>query len=296
MSISFSRTKVSSRWLLAAAAILLAMQWLLPAPPARLLSEALHDAAHIPWFALLSWLFCCTYPYRRWPRWLLPVLLLALAVGAEVLQRVPSNSDLGRNVLGAALGWLLWHLRVHRGRWMTVLLVGLVLTAAQPLWLLAARSARDAAAPVLFAPSQFGWRALIDNSGGAPWFGQRVQVDGVQRESLAVAVIDRPWPGVRLRELDQRWQEGQLLRVDVFLVADQSIRWYVGSRHVGDRPGGATRSVGITLRPGLQQVSVPVAALTPGPDGAVQISELLFYSEASYAGARWHLLEVTLDR
>lgn len=285
-------------WLLAAVVGLLALQWLLPAAPERLGAAAWHDAAHIVWFAAVALILSAWLTGQGHSGWWLPALLLGLASASELLQLVPDRADWIRNVLGALLGWLGWRWRKQRLRLLLLLAVMLLATVSGPLMLAYAKAQRSAGAPTLFDPAQFGWQTLVSATADADWSAQRLELDGRSRRALTVTVNKRPWSGVRLRELDQSWEDYQRLLIEVSLNAPgsgpSSLAWYVGTRHLGDTQAGATRSVRFTLRPGLQQLVVPLDALTPGDGGASLVSELLFYSQPEFAGQRWHLLGVTL--
>lgn len=295
-------------WLLLAALLVLLQIF---APPARagLMAATLHDAAHLPWFALVTLLLALWFDRRRpagW-RWLLPFTLLVLAVGTESIQsliagRVPSLADGVRNLLGAGLGLLLWRWWTRPAAVVGILVAGLLLTAAEPVAVVWAKAQRAAQFPVLFSTSQPGWQLLLGYSGGAR--GRTVALDATTdaatQRALEVSVTAEPWPGILLLELNRSFYGYTTLIVDVVLATEQPILWYVGSRHAGETSGGATRSEKMMLRPGRHRIAVPVAALTPAregseAEGSEEVGVLLFYSIPEYRGARWQLLRVALE-
>lgn len=277
---------------------LLLGQQLAGAAPVSVLGEALHDAAHLPWFALIS-LLLIAICRRLWPqRWLprLLAVLALLAVATELIQwafagRVVSLADGGRNLLGAGVALLSYYLVSQRAWYATalVVLLGILLTLWQPVAVVQAKAARVVRLPVLFRAADADSMMLLSAN---------VEVERVATsagQALLVPVTSVPWPGLRLRDLDQDWRGYEAVVVDLILESPEPVRLIAGARHQGEPPGGATTSTALVVQPGQQRLRFPRAALTPGTAASNRVTELLLYSEAEFIGARWLLLQVALE-
>ena len=110
---------------LCAIALLLALVVAPPVLEASVLLAALHDAGHVLVFALIGALLCLFREPRGAALVAFFAVAAALAVGTEVAQpwlagsesiEVASLGDVGRDLLGAAVGALAWRAVRHRRR------------------------------------------------------------------------------------------------------------------------------------------------------------------------------------
>ena len=257
LTLSPARARHPVAALLGCAVLIFAMVVVAPSPGPTLRAQVLFDAAHLPWFALLTVVLDAAR--RRYLAGLLVpflLVLLLLAVGGELLQLTRAGREVGwqdvaRNLAGALLGLAIGQaLALRRWRRVGLLLAALLaLTLAAPLRLEWARHARAQAAPLLFDAQRTSWAAL-QSANVATAHRCMPDMTGCVR-ALAVPVTEQPWPGIRLLELDQDWRGYARLCADVYIEAAAPIRLLAGLRHAGPSEGDA-RSTAPARRPGAR--------------------------------------------
>ena len=217
---------------LAALIALLVAQQFLAVPGSGRLAHGLHNSAHGPWFAFVTWLLLLFWS-RRYRGWsavaITAITCLILATLTEVLQKftggAPSLGDFAFDLVGATAALFAWcgraSLLSHRSSyWMAGLL--LMVTPAPILQALAVEWHRTSIAPDLVRfDSPFQGELIGANShavlvaapGGWP----------IAPKVLKITLADTTWPGVHLDEPIADWQPYATLAVDIYVEGAQPL-------------------------------------------------------------------------
>lgn len=276
---------------------LLAFQQFASIGGSDLLGRTLNNSLHIPLFALIA-LFVARMLRRPNPLLVL-LICVALAGLSELAQvftsRDASLSDFGLDLVGtvpvvigltlsrhgagcasnAPNPWLLWGA-------IAVLIV--VLTAAAPARVLAAYISRDQAFPVLFDPAEWRQRPLW-SSNSATRIVRGKNFPGFESaRALEVTWAATRYPGITLTEVVPDWSGYEVLIVEVWVPADQSMPLTVALGYDG-RPGTAAY-LPVTAEPGYQRLKYPLDKLLSGEGGAPRIDRVILHTAQRFAGRR----------
>lgn len=282
--------------LMFAALAALPLLWQLPNPTNEAWVRQLHDAGHVPLFALLQGLAIWWLHRIRHPR--LPIALLVLAsafltllLGAAIewvqpfINRSASWRDLKLDALGIAIAlgvyacycWL-----PKRWRLMgcgLIVFVGLTITVYSPIIWFHATSRAKQAFPVLMNaeltkdPRVRGRRAGRVRLARVPsaWQG------GAGRAVAVRLPADAHLPGWSLVEMPRDWRGYSTLAFNVWSEADEAVKFGVNlySRLNKQRLLGVTV---VHLQPGANEIALPLQDFSPFNAGHV-------------TGLSWHALD-----
>lgn len=190
------------------------------APPvleATVLLAALHDAAHVLVFALIGVLLCVLTEPHRAGFIALFVAAGLLAVGTELAQpyfagaqsiEVASMGDVGRDLLGAVIGGLVWF-AIHRRRPRLLIPAAVLLAVGlAPLaftgWVYAQRAAHP---EIVWDARRESWRVFIE----PPPNGTFVRLPDKHRARFTAT--GHSYAGIAIREPPSDWRGYEALRV-----------------------------------------------------------------------------------
>ena len=256
---------------LCAIALLLALVVAPPVLEASVLLAALHDAGHVLVFALIGALLCLFREPRGAALVAFFAVAAALAVGTEVAQpwlagsesiEVASLGDVGRDLLGAAVGALAWHAVRHRRR---------------RLWFPAAMLLVAGLAPLAFTGWAYAQRALhpevIWDPGRATWpvFLEPPAEGDYRRmaQRLRFTATGDSYAGISIREPPPDWRGYGALRISLANPGAKPVRINV---RIDDRPRDteyADRFNRERILPAGTAVQwrIPLADIEQGPTG-----------------------------
>ncbi len=203
---------------LALALALFALQQLVALGSATPLLIALHNSAHLPWFALITWLVCLiVQPKHRQDLWRLMMFLVLLAVSSEVLQifskRDFSVLDIMANLSGATLV-LLFYTRI---KVRLVLAFCCVLIGLHPLIITSVAYWERAVVRPEFLPvnAVFLDNLLLKKSQLEPAVAPNTcgSLEGQPVHKLTFT--DRSWPNIRMMDVMADWSDYQYLSLNL---------------------------------------------------------------------------------
>ncbi|NJN50453.1 MAG: hypothetical protein HC809_00305 [Gammaproteobacteria bacterium] len=180
----------------------------------------LHNAAHGPWFATLTYFVHAVVRPRLTARMALAVtglLAVLIAVGTEALQHFTGGDaqwlDVGFDLLGSAAA--LTFIAGQRALAALILTVSLA-PAAVALTVQAHRNAQFPSLISFAAPWQGG---LLETNSAIALVNTPAQWAGVEDAVLMVTFADTTWPGVTLPEPVPDWSGYRVLEVELFAPA-----------------------------------------------------------------------------
>lgn len=277
---------------------------------ANRLEIALNNAAHAPWFFLITcllWHITALFVGLRWRAHLLWVagLALTLATGLEAVQfftrRDADLSDVGLNLLGACSGLLailaahLWRQgHIKRAGLSTLLAVVLLssslIRAAEIMWVY---SKRDAIAPELltFDRPDFPLRSLLRGN----WELITVR-NGAGSHHLAKVTLNSQlqWPGLTLREPVPDWNGYRWLVLVAYTESERSLSLEIRLETQSDR--GMESTVNIELPHNAGPVRIPLAQLAGSRFGKLdEVRNLYLFSSRLDRDRQFYLESISLE-
>ncbi len=264
--------------------LLIAAQQVFVVPGDSLLSSAVHDALHMPWFFVLTWLLQLWF--RSWQQTISVAVLFALTTeGFQTFTgREPSLADLGRNLLGGTSAWLVWHGIYHRRRRITHLCLALFICVAvtSPVaFVLLSRDYALAQFPLLLDPNDARGRA----------FARATAPSRASELGIHITVNDAAWPGLHLTEPVADWSRFSHLNVAVSVDSGPSVDLFVGLLL---KPGDGITNFSVhKLQSEEQVVRVPLLSLLPSPHSPVY--DVFLYTSNEYQGRELVYHQVWLD-
>lgn len=280
---------------------------------ANRLEIALNNAAHVPWFFLITcllWHITALFSQMHWRRHLLwvAVLALALAIGLEAVQlftrRDADLADVGLNLLGACSALLairathLWRLgQVGRASvialLVTILSTASFIRAAEVLWIY---SKRNAISPELITFSQpdFPARALMRGRwelADSPIKPRDNDTSPVARVTLRSQL---QWPGVTLMEPIPDWNRYRTLVLHAYTAANRSLPLEVRLETNSDR--GMDSTVSIELSQETEPIRIPLSELGGSRFGRLDdVRNLYLYSARLDSDAQFFIESISLE-
>ena len=272
---------------LAIGLLLLAQQTLIVPGHSRLAST-IHNAMHVPWSAIITFLL-----WRLTGRWHFAVLLaLAIGLGSEAAQlftsRTASLSDVLSDVLGVSLATVIYVM--YRPKpWRTKLLAvaGTLIITGYTLW------------PVLMVYLSRNWLmqhvpVMFDASDVRGYYLAEVTAESRHTSEkpagLRLTITDRQWSGLHLRDLPGSEVTHAFLVVDLTVEGDTPIRLGTSMLYwETPEPGWKDH----WLDPGHQELVIPVEKL----DGRYPFRyglDLYIYGYGEQAGRSFILHKVYL--
>jgi hypothetical protein len=293
-------------------AALVAIQQFVSFADASLFGQALHNALHVPLFAMLTLLLALILGMPRW--WVLLLAAFALAVATEVLQFVtggtPSVSDLVLDLIGivpVVTGVTLTrrlrrqraaHMRAVHMRvltlWAGLALLLAIATLAMPARVLLAYQQRDTAFPELLTPAVWSWSPLTAST-------SRVRVIAAPAAwtvragapVLEVTLAPGRYPGIQLSETVPDWSAFDALVVEAFLPEGPPILLTAAVGYQGT--DGTSAYVRRELRPGAQRLRYPMSGLLRADRVNPRISHLILHTDSGAAGRSLLIGPVVLE-
>ncbi len=268
--------------------LLLIGQQTLIMPGNSRLGATVHDAMHVPWSAVITFLL-----WRLTDRWKYAVFiatLIGLATeGAQLFTgRNASLTDLTSDALGIALATALYALYRLKGWQPRLLAILAVLTiTAHTVWpiamVYASRNWLIKNDPVLFDASDLRGYFLADVTADSEY------MDGTP-PGLRMTITDRQWSGLHLRNLPKRKVARKQLILELTVEGQSPLRLGTNVYYwKTTEPGWKDH----WLKPGYQKLVIPVKEL----DGRYQFragGHLYFYGYQEQAGRSFILHRVYL--
>lgn len=253
-----------------------------PGPGSPRSVAAAWDLGHVPAFALFGWLLLSRRSFGEWPArkaWIL-VLVFCAAGGAltEGLQAVagrePSAGDVARDVVGGAAAAAFLSpsrktLPKALERSLQALAAVLVLLAAVPL----GAALYDESDALVRFPVLSGFESPFEAS---RWDGSaRFRIDRTEsrrgRASLRVDFDASAYSRVSLVHFPGDWRGYSFLRLSVLVPDDGDLTLHIRIHDaLHDAGGQRTRDrydAAVVLRPGWNDLSVPLADAARAPEG-----------------------------
>lgn len=280
---------------------------------ANRLEIALNNAAHAPWFFLITcllWHITALFVGPRLRAHLLwaASLALTMAIGLEAVQlftrRNADLSDVGLNLLGACsallaiLGAHLWREgHIKRAGLCTLLAAVLISSsftrAAEIMWVY---SKRDAIAPQLitFESSDFPLRSLLRGN----WELITVHSDAVDAGSRHLARVilssQRQWPGLTLREPVPDWNGYRWLVLVAYTESDGPLPLEIRLETKSDR--GMDSTINFELPQNAGQVRIPLEQLAGDRFGKLdEVRNLFLFSSRLDRDREFYLESIFLE-
>jgi hypothetical protein len=284
------------RWgsigLLFLAGLLLLGQQTLVFPGTSRLSEAIHNAMHVPWMMVMTFIVRVLTG-----RWLLTVPIIALiAVGSEFLQllsgRTLSLFDLFSDFLGLSLAICLYALFVRHSRftvWLPVLgMVCITLWTLRPI------------AMVFLSESWMEARGTLLYDGSDPRgfyfanFTAEAQFNMFSNESLKLTLTDAPWSGVHFGAFPGVGDSPDFLRISLTIDGDTPLTLGLSARYWRDEDPVWRDYV---IPPGHSELMIPRADIE-ADRWLPSIQDLYLYGYRADAGRRFqvHQAEFIWDK
>ncbi len=243
-------------WIALAIGLLLIGQQTLIVPGDSRLASTIHNAMHVPWSAVVTFLL-----WRLTGRWNYAVLIaLTIGLGSEAAQlitsRTASLTDVLSDLLGISLATAI-HALYRSRRWQTKLLavaVAVVITG-YTLWPIVmvymSRNWLMQHVPVMLEASDLRGNYL------AEFTADFQRIDG-PLPGLRISLTDQQWSGVHLRELPGPEVLLQHLVLDLTVEGNSSLRLGTSMRYwETPEPGWQDH----WLDPGHQELIIPVENL-----------------------------------
>jgi hypothetical protein len=286
-------------FLLGALIALLAGQQFLAVSGTGRLSNGLQNAAHGPWFALVTWLLL-QFTSRRTRGWRTVIatamICASLAMMTEAMQRYtggdPSWGDISYDLIGATAALLAWcghrQLLARRSSYGAAILL-LMVTPTPFLQALATESRRVAIAPELVRFDSPLDGALI--SANSPTKVVAAP-DGwaVAPEVLKISLADEMWPGIHLDEPIADWRPYTALAVDVYVEGTQSLPVHISVRLDNAPVAHVYRTFDCAAGP--CSMLLPLAGLFDRD--TARVNAVVIYSTRDFAGRTIYLGRVAL--
>jgi hypothetical protein len=216
-------------------ALLLALVVAPPVLEASLLLAELHDAGHVLVFASIGALLCALIEPRGW-RFALPVAVAAaFAAGTEFAQpyfsggtvgELASVGDVGRDLLGTAVGLLAWYAIRHRRRGLLIPAALLLAAGLAPLAFTSWAYAQRALHPeVVWDAGRLTSRVFLEppNDGQVEW----------RARGLRFTATGNSYAGIAVREPTPDWRGYHALRITLANPGPAPVRINV---RIDDRP------------------------------------------------------------
>lgn len=280
---------------------------------ANRLEIALNNAAHVPWFFIITcllWHIASLFSRLQWRAQLIWVSGLAflLATGLEAAQfftmRDADISDVGLNLLGACSALLtilaihLWHKGQLKHSALcfglaTVLVASSFIRAAEIMWVY---SKRNAMAPELISfdrpdlplPSLLrgNWELIAAPQHAA---------DGSARTLARVTLTrQRRWPGLTLREPIPDWNDYQYLVLLAFTESERPLPLEVRLETKEGR--GMESTVSIELSQHTMPIRIPLQQLAGDRFGKLdEVRNLYIFSSRLENDTQFYLESVSLE-
>ncbi len=270
--------------------------------------EALLDLAHVPVFALVTWLLYATNPAGLLPRraalTFAVITALVAAAGIELLQsctgRSASLNDLANGAFGIAAAALVL---THRPVFAALILFAALLNTLPPL--VAQTRAR------LWRAQHFPMLGDFESDAELPlWLTDEhdLLLSGAPRERVplhatrgrfALRVPGRQvnWPGVRLLCADQDWSRYSTLAFDLYS-EDGGFTLAVRIDDAGSSGHHDRFNTALTVQPGANSFRLPFTEITRTPTRALdlrKIRRLVFFELHAAQPHTFYLDNVRLE-
>ncbi len=268
--------------------LLLIAQQTLIVPGQSRLASTVHNAMHVPWSAIVTFLL-----WRLTGRWHYAVIIaLVIGLGSEATQlftsRTASLSDVLSDVLGITLATTIYALyRPWLWRTKLLALVGTLVITGYTLW------------PIVMVTVSSNWLmqhrpVMFDATDLRGYYLAEITAES-QRISdkpagLRITITDQPWSGLHLRDLPGPEVVLQHLVLDLTVEGDAPLRLGTSMLYwETPKPGWKDH----WLDPGHQELVIPVEKL----DGRYPFRyglDLYIYGYGQQAGRSFILHRVTL--
>jgi len=179
---------------------------------------ALHNYAHFPWFALITWLMCLVVKPKRQEQLVhLGIFVVVLSSTSEILQlfsyREFSLLDIVTDICGGIFVLALYCMTARR--WLYA--ISALVLGAHPLIITAlAYSERSWATPDLLAVNGMATKQLIRQKSD---ISKTIMPDRCAplsgKPAYAVTFEDRPWPGIMLMDVKSDWGDYKAIEIDI---------------------------------------------------------------------------------
>ncbi len=277
------------------------------------LQIALNNAAHVPWFFLVTsliWQITALFMQLRWRQqlFLVAALALILAIGLEAVQFFTSRdadlSDVGLNLLGAGSALLVilasnlrrkGHIkRAGLSIFLAIVLVSSSFTrAAEIMWVY---SKRNALAPALitFDQADFPLRSLLRGD----W--ELVTAHNGAGEAMARQIAkvtlrsDRQWPGISLREPLPDWNQYRWLVLTAYTDSQRTLPLEIRLETNSDR--GMDSTIKIVLHDSTSPIRIPLEQLAGSRYGKLnKVRNLILFSTRLDRDETFYLETISLE-
>jgi len=284
---------------LAALLALVVAQQFLAVPGSGRLANGLQNAAHGPWFAVVSWLLL-QLASRRTSGWrtvaVASVACVTLATATEALQTFtggdPSWGDFGFDMIGAGAAGLVWcgreQLLSRRSSYCAAGLL-LLLSPAPFLQAIAVECRRTSIAPDLVRFDSPLDRELIDANSPTEVVAAPVGWS-IASNVLKVHLADKTWPGVHLDEPIADWRPYAALAVDVYIEGSMPMPVTISVRLDNAPADHIYRE--FRCAPGPCPILLPLAGLFDRD--RARVNAVVIYSTREFKGRTLYLGRVTL--